>query len=78
MTELKALSSPLFAGFSSGSVGHAVVVKGYVDLGATPTMTIVDPADGYIKASTVPTNGAVTITYGGSTHGLAAAFAIYS
>ena len=76
-TELTGLSSPLFAGFSSGSVGHAVVVKGYVDLGGTPTMTYIDPADGYIKASTVPSSGAVTITNGGSTHGLAAAFAVY-
>lgn len=77
ITELYGLSSPLFAGFSSGTVGHAVVVKGFVNLGGTPTMTYIDPADGYIKASTVPTNGAVTITYGGSTHGLAAAFAVY-
>ena len=77
VTELYTLSSPLFAGFSSGSVGHAVVVKGYVNLSGSPTMTYIDPADGYIKATSVPSNGAVTITYGGSSHGLAAAFAVY-
>lgn len=79
ITELYGLSSPLFAGFGSGSVGHAVVVKGYVNLdpNLTPTMTYIDPADEYIKASSVPANGAVTIPYGGSSHGLLAAFAVY-
>lgn len=77
ITELYSFSSPLFAGFGSGSVGHAVVIKGYTNLSATPTMSYIDPADGFIKASTIPNNGAVTITYGGNSHELAAAFAVY-
>ena len=78
--ELFALSSPLYAGFepaSGGSIGHAVVVSGYVDHGGSPTMTYVDPGDARIKATTIPSNGAVTITYSGSAHGLSAAFAVY-
>lgn len=79
-TELYYLSSPLFAGFSSGTVGHAVTVKGYVNLASlsTPTMTIIDPADKAIKALSVPTSGAVTMVYGGSTRAFQAAFAVYA
>ena len=78
VTELYMLSSPLFAGFASpGYVGHAVVVKGYVNLTGSPTMTYIDPADGYIKAVSIPSSGSITISYGGSSHELAAAFAVY-
>lgn len=74
---LYAHSSPMFAGFASGRLGHAVAIKGYVNLSGSPTMTYIDPDDGYIKATSVPNNGEVTITYGGKSHDLTAAFAVY-
>lgn len=39
--------------------------------------TIKKRIHGYIKSSTVPSNGAVTIPFDGSTYVLAKAFAVY-
>ena len=78
--ELFILSAPIFAGFAvpGESLGHAVVIKGFTNPSSgSATMTYIDPADGYIKATTIPSNGAVTITLSGNTYDLDGAFGVY-
>jgi hypothetical protein len=80
IAENDTLASPILANFNNAgsSVGHMVVIQGYVNYSSTQTFSYMDPADGYFRMGDVPSNGALTIVDNGTTKSLIAAVAVYS
>jgi hypothetical protein len=79
ITENDTLASPILASFNNvgSSVGHMVVIQGYVDYASTQTFSYMDPSDGYFRMGDVPANGALTLVNSGTTQTLVAATAVY-